>query len=375
MKIKLSYIVIAVLIALVVFVLVVANERSLSIRQEAALDIGLSPPVTESLEDAPVARIDEAILDMGVIARDRETTKIFRIHNDGKKPLEIKNLLSSCTLCMKAAMVDGKKTVAPGSSAEFEVTVFPSGVYGFYSKKTLSIGTNDPRRGKVNVDVEAWVDPEFVLEPEDFDFGTIQKGEEAVATMRVRSRLDTPLELVNVMLAGAKERPVFCPRLELSFEKAPEEEWEAPGREEYIVTARVSPEAMAGAFQESCYLETDLERFQNHLFFARGKIVSPYLFSLSEESKGIQITGRDQKVEGRLQCREDCTVSMEEDEEALVDLSFEKVDVGHWKVIAVARENVEPGLNQGSVTVIIETEDQVYRECLPVALVVPQTTR
>ncbi|NLN93461.1 MAG: DUF1573 domain-containing protein [Candidatus Hydrogenedens sp.] len=375
MKIKLSYIVIAVLIALVVFVLLVANQQSISIRQDAALDKGLSPPVTEPMEDAPRVRVDEDGFNMGVIPRDRETTKTLRIHNDGKSPLEIKSLLTSCALCMKAVMANGKKIIAPGASAEVEITVFPSGVYGFYSKKTLSIGTNDPRRPKVNLDVEAWVDPEYVLEPENLDFGTIRKGEEAVATMRLRSLLDTPLEMTALMLSAEKEKNFFCPHLELSYEKAPEEEWITAGREEYIITARISPAAMLGPFQEYCFLNTDLERFETHLFNISGNIEAPYTFTLSKDSRGIQITARDQKVEGHLRCLHECTVSLEEDEKALVDMAFEQVDPGEWKISVVARDDLDAGLNHGSATLVIETEGQVYRECLPVFCLIPQAVR
>ena len=128
-------------------------------------------------------------------------------------------------------------------------------------------------------------------------------------------------------------------------------------------------------FHEYCFLNTDLERFETHLFNISGNIEAPYTFTLSKDSRGIQITARDQKVEGHLRCLHECTVSLEEDEKALVDMAFEQVDPGEWKISVVARDDLDAGLNHGSATLVIETEGQVYRECLPVFCLIPQAVR
>lgn len=374
MKIKLSYILIALLVAVVAFVLIIANQQAISRMDRSDVNDGLSPPIYESMDEAPILRVEQTHFDMGVIPRDRNTTQSLRIFNDGKSPLEIKSLLTSCSLCTKAAMADGKKIIAPGSSALVEITMFPTGVYGFYSKKTLSIGSNDPRRPKVNIEVEAWVDPEFVLEPEDFDFGTIEKGEEAQATLRFRSLIDEPIQIKEVVLASVRERELPCPRLTLSYEPVPEEEWTAPGRNEYLITARVAPDATPGDFQESCFIETDLERFDSHLFFARGKISAPFNIDMGRHGNTINLTHLEQKVEGIIRAAEACTVTVEEEDDAFARVTVEQISDGEWKVVAETLDSVEPGLNQGSVTFVIDMQDKSYRQCVPIFVIAARTT-
>ncbi|HNZ47937.1 MAG TPA: DUF1573 domain-containing protein [Candidatus Hydrogenedentes bacterium] len=375
MKIKASYVIIAVLLLLSVFILFAANQHSLSRYNNVTFDDGLSPPIDVSMEDAPKIRLEKDSFDFGVIPRDRTTTKSILIFNDGKSPLEIRSLLTSCGLCTRAAMADGKKRIPPGGSAELNITMLPSGVYGFYSKKTVSIGSNDPRHAKVNLEVEARVDPEFVLEPETMEFGTVEQGVEAEASQRFRSLIDQPLSVKEVAFYVENEKPPVCPPLDLSFKMVPEEEWRTPGRSEYIITARLNSAHSPGKFEDYFYIVTDLERFDAYRTPATGEVTAPFSIPMEHLNGGINIHYPEHQAELTIHCTEAFSVSMPDGESELLAGSFEPLAPDRWIARFSARADMPPGFNRSSVTLLIHTAAKTYRQCLPVFVSMPGAVR
>ncbi|HEX71813.1 MAG TPA: DUF1573 domain-containing protein, partial [Candidatus Hydrogenedentes bacterium] len=107
----------------------------------------------------------------------------LKVFNHGKAPLRIFDIKTTCAACTIGFMPPERAVIPPGGESHIEVVFIPRGVHGFFSHKTLTIYSNDPKQPALMVNVKASVDPEFALEPEEIDFGTLQKGEIPQKTM------------------------------------------------------------------------------------------------------------------------------------------------------------------------------------------------
>jgi len=136
-------------------------------------------------------------IDFGTVTTDRENERTVTIENGGTEPLAIASITSSCT-CTEA---DGAANtpLGPGDQTELCVRLkledYPKDdVHTF-----ISLETNDPSSPVVKINVEAVIKPEFVLEPDNLDFGTVKRGRPYT-----RSFLLTQTGARNVVVTGVE---------------------------------------------------------------------------------------------------------------------------------------------------------------------------
>ena len=194
-------------------------------------------------------------VDMGLISNSSITEQSVTVRNVGTAPLEIPFLSGGCK-CIIAKLA--QKTIAPGCSTELTLGFDPMEFPGFETKKRALLRTNDPKRPAVQIEVSAKIDPEFALEPAFIKFDDIQKGDTVEESMLLRQTQDEPLELL-----GLDVGKIPRPWLELSYRLRPEEEWAADGKREYVITAKILPEARAGQLVAPFLIKTNCERLKS----------------------------------------------------------------------------------------------------------------
>lgn len=233
------------------------------------------PPITADMSQAPAIEV-QPHLDLGLVPNDKPSLHTLRVANKGKSPLTINDIATSCA-CTTGRIDPAKKTIPAGAEANIDIILDPFRIPGFHSKKTLTIYSNDPKRGTAEVIVEANVQPEFEVVPPEVDFGTLQKGETPEVTMRVRQLQDLPLEVKDVVV-GTLGFPRANEHNDLtaSVVKCPEDQWKTPGKAEYDVKVQIRPEAHPGDKERGLYLQTTLQRLSFFHIPVKANVVAPY---------------------------------------------------------------------------------------------------
>lgn len=295
MRIRAGHIILLFLVILTGTVLFLTSRVGRDVEPEAFKE-GLVPPMQDSMDDAPKIELETLELNLGVIPNDRETQTAVRVYNHGGTPLEIKDVISSCSLCTAGYFNAGDRQIPPGQSVEMQVVVKPAGIPGFHTVKTLSLVTNDPRDTLVQIKVEATIDPEFVLVPEEFEFGDVAQGTSVEAIVVLKTRGEKPVHVLNAAVNATEEGPDILRKLQLSVEAVPESDWESAGKPEYRIRATLAPDMPLGNFLIPVFIHTDLERFSPHMVFSRGVVVRAA--SNTPGSTDVSPTQDDQRPEG-----------------------------------------------------------------------------
>ncbi len=103
----------------------------------------------QQLADAPIARIQNKILDFGIIDRtDKAITRTFNIANMGKSPLSIRRIYTTTSGITATTSSD---EVAPNETAEISVTIDPAQLNARLLNSPLNIICNDPSYPTVNI--------------------------------------------------------------------------------------------------------------------------------------------------------------------------------------------------------------------------------
>lgn len=273
MRIRAGHVILALLALLTVFV-VLATMR---VRDEAEETVSGAPlpPVGADMDQVPVIEVETRALNLGVVPNDRDGKGSLRIYNRGRRPLEIRDIRSSCA-CTRGEMPKRSGPIPPGGHADMEITVYPRRIFGFHSIKTLTIMTNDPVSPSLEVAVEALVNPEFALDPESFEFGTVEKGAEARRTLRLTTLLEKPVKVAGVTSHLPSEEPQKVDPWRFEVEEVPAAEWKSPGKPEWLIHAVLADWAGPGSFADPVFIATDVERFPYHRIAAEGVVSAPY---------------------------------------------------------------------------------------------------
>lgn len=222
-----------------------------------------------------VARIEveTAEYDIGTVPNTGLTKGGFTITNRGRAPLRINDIRTTCP-CTVGQVPRGQEIVPPNGSVEVEVTIDPRRIAGFYSKKTLTIFSNDPAHPVVAVDVVARVDPEFEVVPEIVDFGAVAKGDPATRTVLLRQAGEAPVTLRSVESLGGGA--AGGGDLTYDFARVPEADWAAPGMAEYRIDISLNPEIPPGEFRRFVNIETNVRRLPTYRIEVIGEVRSEY---------------------------------------------------------------------------------------------------
>lgn len=251
------------------------------VRREAAdipvtTGVGNVPPAGSDENLVPVIEVETDEFDMGLITNAEPTSKPFTVYNRGRLPLKIFDIATSCA-CTQGSIPESRNVIPPGEEATITITVDPYRVPGFISDKVLTITSNDPNNGQIQVKVHADVEPEFVIEPEAFDFGKVAKGDSPAQTVRFRQLQETPIEITEVNSFGRRAPEEAGDELQVSFERVPEADWGEPGKVEYLIHATLSPNTPAGILHRLVYLISDLPRVVAMQIPLRAEVVASYV--------------------------------------------------------------------------------------------------
>lgn len=237
---------------------------------------GPLPPIDAEQDLVPVIALETLDLDLGTVSNTANTKHQLKVFNHGKAPLRISDIKTSCAACTLGFMPPERAVIPPGGESYIEVLFMPRGVAGFFSQKTLTIFSNDPKQPALTVNVKAAVDPEFSLEPEEIDFGILQKGETPDKTMYLRQLREARVELLDVREFGPNEKEKESGAFHFAFEALPESDWTAPDKAEYRITVAPSPLLPPGPFHQRFTIITNVERIPVLWAFAKGEVIAPY---------------------------------------------------------------------------------------------------
>ena len=130
--------------------------------------------------------------------------------------------------------------------------------------------SNDPKHPRWKVEVVAHVEPEFLLEPAEIDFGTIAKGTPATRTLLFRQ-----LDEQRVEVEGFEQSKLGTP-LDLSFETKPQAQWLQPDRTEYELRVSLPEDVSPGKYVSRMYVKTTCKRVQRFPVLVRAQVESFY---------------------------------------------------------------------------------------------------
>jgi len=327
-----------------------------------APETGLLPPATDS-SNIPVIEADPPALDMGIISREGPSTGEIKIRNKGKATLEISKVLQSCG-CAKASIDPNKRSVPPGGETVVTVTVDPKRIPSFESTKDVYVTSNDPKMPRLTVKVSAKIDPEFVVEPAELDFGDVPKGTVAEKTLVFRQLSDEPIEIQELGPPASKGTD-----LDLSFAKRPEAEWKAPNRPEYVITVRLPADLSPGKLSGSFAIQSTCKRLPSFPCKVNANVTAFYsigpgkqLIVRSGLRPGQGGTSSTTITADRAFEIQDLQVSGED-----LTVSSKPGTAPNSQVIEVAlKAEANPGQRNEAVTFTIKSGDEVYKERVPV---------
>jgi len=250
----------------------IEEARALADKQPEWQGEGTIAPVKDD-PDAPKPVIElshEKELDLGLVPNSNPTTGQITVYNKGKGLLVINRINSSCG-CTKGTMAADQKRIPPGGSGIIEVTLLPQYVHTFESRKNLFIFSNDPERPRIDIDVVAEIDPEFVLEPDKINFGTVAKGTKAEHDIIVRQLSPEPFAVTDIRVLGRDTNDIV-----VSFEKRPESQWTSSGHAEYVIHAALPEDVSPGNVSGRFLIMTSCKRVPSVAVDYEGKVLAPY---------------------------------------------------------------------------------------------------
>jgi hypothetical protein len=338
-----------------------AEARSLSEKAPAPADpVGSLPGVDDDPAMVPVIAVETTQYDIGVIPNEGLSYGTFVVANRGKAPLKISDIRTSCA-CTTGKVKRSDSMIPPGQSAEVEVTVDPRRIAGFHSHKTLTIFSNDPATPQVAVDVIAKVDPEFEVVPEEVDFGSVNKGEAASATIVVRQLRDKPVKLKDVEAFGSDS----VKDVTYSFSERPRSAWTHLDKAEYEIQIALSPAVSPGAFARYFTISTNVDRLPSMRIPVKGTVNSFYAV-VPQYPQRLMLQGASDSqrtYEGTARVSADRPIQIEDLEYDSAMLTVEVLPGGderHLELHVQTAPGVAKGRVEEEVGFKVRTEEGVY---------------
>ena len=287
---------------------------------------GLVPSTDVDISGRRVLKFSESPVEMGTIANDRIAEKQIIVENPGELPIEVLEIRTSCHCTegkfeLAALGADGRRvtTIGPHRQSTLIVSVDPARVPGFSSHKELTLVTNDPVNSEYTLEVISQVDPEFSMDPEVLDFGTIQRGTQAEIRAVVRQLTDKPLDIIEVKQNKAPDKSkqqtlMNESPVEVELVRRPENQWKSPGHVEWDVLARLSPTSPPGKLHEQFWLFTNLKRspeFEfNYPFWVDGIVEAFYVVNTASiGARSVATPGQSRVAEATVSAGVPITVT------------------------------------------------------------------
>lgn len=363
MRLRSGHVTIAAIVLVTAFV-VVAVFRGASGPGGNEVVEGALPPVNGSQDEVPSIAVDSTEVDLGVIPHDSEGHGRLAVHNRGRGPLNIMEVRSSCA-CTAGAFPVGALPIQPGASANLDIKVYPKRIYGFESKKMLTLYSNDPARPSVEVIVSAKVDPEFMLEPATFDFGKVPKGEAAVREIRLSSRLESPLKVTGLAPVQPGTDDKAPTGLALEVIPVPPAEWKQAGHEEYLLRAAISPDMPSGAIDLGAFVSTDIKRFPFLRIPVTGTVEAPYTLELPAALRSVIVQPKAADARVRVKAAVPVTLESASSEGGSVSVSGAVAD-GGLELVFTPAAGLTPGRHDDRVHLKLRADGRTFDELVEV---------
>ncbi len=233
------------------------------------------PPVGENFEQTAQIELETGNkYDFGIIPNDKETTKKVKVYNKGKGPLNLRFIQTSCA-CTQGTIPPGQEVIPPGGEGYILVTVYPSKVAGFYSEKVLTIYSNDPKNSPFELKVIARINPEFLIEPEDINFGELPKGStKEISVTITQQNMPKPLEIYKIYESGVPD--YIQNNITATLKKV-------EGKEpiQYLLTFKIEPFIAPVEMNRTFFISTNIDRYPEVPIKIKGKIIAPYKLNVN----------------------------------------------------------------------------------------------
>ena len=120
------------------------KQNTYSVGVSATLKEDFSNLTEEELANAPIANFDEKSFDFKTIQQGEKVNHNFKLTNEGKSDLLIRNVKASCG----CTAVKNESVVKPGETTELEVTFNSRGKRN-RQNKSITVITNDPKNSTI----------------------------------------------------------------------------------------------------------------------------------------------------------------------------------------------------------------------------------
>jgi hypothetical protein len=204
---------------------------------------------------APEVVVDNEVHNFGVMDNEASGHHDFIFTNKGAAPLHLVQHGTSCK-CAVSKIEEGP--IPPGETALVRVEWHGKGAAIGKFRHTASIGTNDPRRRRVELTVEGRLVPAARASPRELLISRVRADEGAGGSVRVFGYLETKLQIMGFEITN----PEIAEFFEVDYEEMPLEEAKAEEEDAtsgYVVNVRVKSGLPLGAFRQTIRLITNLE--------------------------------------------------------------------------------------------------------------------
>ncbi len=144
----------------------------------------------------PAISVDRISHDFGKIRTLEPVKTTFVIRNTGTEPLHLQRIDTSCD-CTTGAL--SRPFLKAGESLDIELTFDPKNQKGFVHKTAYLI-SNDPKKGSLELSLEAEVIPEILCTPEALYFTQSQRNRSLKRTIKVKASNDLPMKVLSTSL-------------------------------------------------------------------------------------------------------------------------------------------------------------------------------
>lgn len=308
----------------------------------------------------PVMEIAELKHDFGTIEPDQVLEHKFPIKNVGDAALTIDGLRSSCG-CVTLEM--SSLEIPPGGAADLVAQINAEHYGGPSPNISAYVYANDPEHEITVFNVVAEITPEFVIEPETLDFGTVVKGSESSRSFRLRQTWREPVKIASLD-TSPEGIGAFYSEVAGSGEGDP-----GSAKVEYEVEVRIGPDAPAGNLAGYVNVHTNIKRRPVVRIpikgFVRGGVSTiPKLFLFAARESDQDLGSIDIYADGPFGVTEIIS-----DVDGIVWETRSQGRRAMHSVVAKLEPGAQPGDRSGSVTIKL-SQAGVEQVVVPVAGVV-----